>query len=365
MNLIKNKNNFTLKGLTLAELEEYFESIGEKSFRGQQIFEWLYGHMAEDFNAMINIPKYLRKNLSQMFELITLKLYSSEQSKITGAKKYIFQTRDGLKVESVIIPEVKRTTLCISTQVGCPLDCKFCATGLMGYKRNLTAGEIFDQFLLASKDFTYAPITNIVYMGMGEPLLNFQNTLKSLQIFASEKTRGISLKKITVSTVGIAPKIIELADSNLKVKLAFSLHSLFNEMRNKIIPINKKYPLEENLDAIRYYVKKTNSRITFEYVMLKDINDRDEDLNSLIKLCKTLPSKVNIIPFNSISHISTEGFSAKLKPAEKHQIDNFVKKLREKEITVTLRYTQGSDIAAACGQLAYKIDKILGTEKVK
>jgi 23S rRNA (adenine2503-C2)-methyltransferase len=346
-----------LKGLTLRELKDFFEAAGEKRFRGEQVFEWLYGHMVEDFNSMDNIPKYLRKKLDAFCEIITLKLHSVEESKSTGTRKYIFTTKDNYKIESVIIPELKRTTLCISTQVGCPLDCKFCATGLMGYKRNLSAGEIFDQFLLVSKDYTKSPITNIVYMGMGEPLLNFSNTLKSLQIFAEEKTRGISLKKITVSTAGIPNKIIELADSQIKVKLAFSLHSLFDETRSKLMPINRKYSLEQNLEAIRYYVNQTNTRVTFEYVMFKDLNDREDDFHSLVRLCKSFPCKLNIIPFNSISHMFPTGFSSELRPSPRLRIDEFVRRLREKDITVTVRYTQGSDIAAACGQLAYKLEK--------
>ncbi len=346
-----------LKGLTLRELKEFFEAAGEKRFRGEQVFEWIYGHMVEDFEHMDNIPKYLRKKLNAFCELITLKLYSVEESPSTGTRKFIFETKDNYKIESVIIPEVNRTTLCISTQVGCPLDCKFCATGLMGYKRNLTAGEIFDQFLFCSKLYNIKPITNIVYMGMGEPLLNYQNTLKSLQIFAEEKTRGISLRKITVSTAGIPSKIIELADSKIRAKLAFSLHSLFDETRSKLMPINKKYSISENLEAIRYYVNQTNTRVTFEYVMFKEINDREDDFYSLVRLCKSFPCKLNIIPFNSISHMFPTGFSSELRPSPKLRVDEFVKRLREKDITVTVRYTQGSDIAAACGQLAYKLEK--------
>lgn len=345
-----------LKGLTLKELKDFFEAAGEKRFRGEQIFEWLYGHRVDDFDKMENIPKYLRKKLKAFCELITLKVLTVKESKITGTKKIIFETQDKYKIETVIIPEVRRNTLCISTQIGCPLDCKFCATGLMGYKRNLTAGEIFDQYMLTTKLFPNINITNIVYMGMGEPLLNYQNTLKSLQIFGEEKTRGISLKKITVSTVGIPHKIIELAETKIGVKIAFSLHSLFDETRNKLIPINHKYPLNENLEALRYYANETNTRITFEYVMFKDLNDREDDLFALIRLCKSFPCKLNIIPFNSISHMFPTGFSAELKPTPKLKIDEFVRKLREKDITVIVRYTQGGDIEAACGQLAYKLD---------
>ncbi|MBE0538154.1 MAG: 23S rRNA (adenine(2503)-C(2))-methyltransferase RlmN [Ignavibacterium sp.] len=346
-----------LKGLTLKELKDFFTAAGEKRFRGDQVFEWIYGHMAQSFDEMSTIPNYLRKKLNLYCELNTLTLVSTEISKRTGTKKYLFKTHDDLIVESVIIPEIKRTTLCISTQVGCPLDCQFCATGLMGYKRNLSSGEILDQFLMASVEYGKNKISNIVYMGMGEPLLNYTNTLKTLQIFAEQKTKDISLRRLTVSTAGIAPKIIELADSGLKVKLALSLHSMFDETRNKIMPINKKYSLAENLEAVRYYAKQTDTRITFEYVMLKDINDRTDDLNALIKLCKSLPCKINVIPFNSISHMAPTGLAHELQPSQKFRVDEFVKTLRDNDIVVMVRYTQGDDIAAACGQLAYKFEK--------
>ena len=357
------------KGLTLDELKEYFKSIGEPKFRAGQVFNWMYNHLVEDFNEMLNLPKSLRAELSKKYQLRTLNYLDSVVSTQTGTKKFVFSLRDGLtettgkhKIESVIIPEEtclafgeprrKRTTICISTQVGCPLDCKFCATGLMGYKKNLTAGEIFDQYMLAAKDYGKDKITNIVYMGMGEPLLNFKATINSLKIFAEQLTTGISLKKITISTAGIAPKIIELADSGLKTKLALSLHSCFEDVRTKIMPINKKYSLKQNIDAVKYYSKKTGTRITFEYVMLNDINDRDEDLKALVKLCRQIPCKINVIPFNSLEHMNPKGFSAKLKPSPRQRINKFVEALREKNITVTVRYTQGEDIAAACGQLA-------------
>jgi 23S rRNA (adenine2503-C2)-methyltransferase len=345
-----------LKGLPLKELRDFFTAADEKRFRGDQVFEWIYGHMVSSFDEMSTLPNYLRKKLNLYCELNSLSLISSEQSQRTGTKKYLFKTHDDLIVESVIIPDPKRVTLCISTQVGCPLDCQFCATGLMGYKRNLTSAEIIDQFLMVSQDYGKNKITNIVYMGMGEPLLNYTNTLKTLQIFAEEKTKDISLRRITVSTAGIAPKIIELADSGLKVNLALSLHSMFEETRNKIMPINKKYSLAENLEAIKYYSRQTDTRITFEYVMLKDMNDRDDDLNALIKLCKSISCKINVIPFNSISHMSPTGLSHELEPSQKFRADEFIKTLRENGIVVMVRFTQGDDIAAACGQLAYKFE---------
>lgn len=349
-----SKRKRLLKGLTLQELKDYFIKGGEYGFRGEQVFNWMYNHLSLNFNEMLNLPKSLRKKLEEEAEINTLNYIDSEISQETGTKKFIFSTQENNKIESVIIPEEKRTTLCISTQIGCPLDCAFCATGLMGYKKNLSAGEIFDQYLLAAKDYGKANITNIVYMGMGEPLLNYNATLKSLEIFAEELTTGMSLKKITVSTVGITPKIYELAETGLKVKLAFSLHSCFDNIRSKIMPINKKYSFNQNIEAIKYYAQKTKTRITFEYVMLKGINDREDDIKALVKLCSEIPSKVNVIPFNSLQHINPKGFSAELKPTAKSRIEEFVKKLRDKNITVTVRFTQGEDIAAACGQLAVK-----------
>lgn len=351
--MINEKEIKTIKGFTLQEIREYFVSEGEPAFRAEQVFKWMYGDLVDDFKQMSNLPKALRTKLSETFNIDTLSYSTSELSPSTRTKKYIFITSEGNKIESVVIPEKKRTTLCISTQVGCPLDCKFCATGLMGYKKNLTAGEIFDQFKLASKDYRESDITNIVYMGMGEPLLNFKETVKSLEIFAEELTTGISLKKITVSTAGIAPKIKELEETGLKVKLAFSLHSCFEEIRSKIMPINKKYSLKENIEALKSYAMKTKTRITFEYVMLDGINDRDEDIKALARLMSTIPSKLNIIPFNSLEHMNPSGLAGKLRSTPMERIQMFADKLREKNITVMLRNTQGDDIAAACGQLAF------------
>lgn len=351
---VQSESKTQLKGLNLNELKEFSKSIGEPKYRGEQIFNWMYNHLAEDFDEMLNLSKSLRTKLSESCEINTLNYVDSVISPETGTKKFIFRTKESNKIESVIIPEEKRNTLCISTQVGCPLDCKFCATGLMGYKKNLTAGEIFDQYKLAAKDYGKENITNIVYMGMGEPLLNYKSTINSLKIFAEEIITGISLKKITVSTAGIAPKIIELADTDLKVKLALSLHSCFEDIRSKIMPINKKYSFKENIDAVKYYAKKTGTKITFEYVMLKGINDRKEDLKALVKLCKEIPSKINVIPFNSLRHMNPSGLSAELEPTPSNIINDFVEKLKDNGLTVIVRYTQGEDIAAACGQLAVK-----------
>ncbi|MDF1612777.1 23S rRNA (adenine(2503)-C(2))-methyltransferase RlmN [Stygiobacter electus] len=344
----------TLKGLTLEELENLFVSNGYEKFRASQVFNWMYNHVVFDFDEMKNLSKETRKSLSESYKLQTLDLVDIQSSPSTNTKKYLFETYDGRKIESVLIPEKERNTLCISTQVGCPLDCKFCATGLMGYKRNLTAGEIVDQYLLTAKDVGKNKITNIVFMGMGEPLLNFENTLKSIEIFTHELTKGLSRTRITVSTAGIANKIKELTDKNYRIKLALSLHSPFEEVRSKIMPINKKYSLSENLMALKEYAVKSRTRITFEYTMLKGINDRLEDAKELARICSKLPSKINIIPFNSIKHMNPSGISAELEPTPMIEIHRFADRLRSYNITVMIRETQGDDIAAACGQLAVK-----------
>lgn len=345
-------NKAVLKGLTLDELKNYFSKNGEPRFRGEQIFNWMYNHLVTDFFDMANVPKVLRTKLKDSCEIMTLLHVDTQVSSVNGTKKYIFETADKYKIESVLIPEEDRVTLCVSTQVGCPLDCKFCATGLMGYRKNLSAGEIFDQYVLAAKDFGKDNITNIVFMGMGEPLLNYNNSVKALEIFAQELTTGISKKKITVSTAGIAPKIRELADLNLNVKLALSLHSCFDDIRSSIMPINDKYPLRQIIDAVKYYARRTRTRITFEYVMLDGINDRDEDIEELLKICKEFPSKINVIPFNSLEHMNPTGIASQIKPTPRERIDEFVQRLRENNITVMIRNTQGDDISAACGQLA-------------
>lgn len=340
-----------LKGMTRKELKTYFHSIGEQAFRGEQVFNWLYNHMVLSYDEMGNVPKTLRGKLTELTSIVSLELAEKRVSEETGTVKFIFKTEDGQFIETVIIPEEERVTLCLSSQIGCPLDCKFCATGLMGFKRNLTSGEIFDQYMLGQKNFD-RPITNIVYMGMGEPLINFRETARSLLIFSEEITKRIPISKVTVSTAGIPLKIIKLAEIGMKSKLAFSLHSCFEDVRSKLMPINEKYPLELNLEALSYYFQKLKSRITFEYIMLKDINDRDEDVEALIQLNRRIPSKLNIIPFNSLRHMNPAGISSELEPSSFYRIDQIVRQLRDEGVTVMVRNTFGEDIQAACGQLA-------------
>jgi len=352
--MILKNNKIELKNLTLTEIENLLIEFGEQRYRTQQIYNWMYKNFAVDFDEMKNIPKQLIEKLKERTSIISLNEVTIISSESTETKKYLFSTKDNYSLESVLIPENKRTTLCISTQVGCPLDCKFCATGLMGYKRNLSIGEIVDQYILVSKNISEQKITNIVYMGMGEPLLNFDNVFKSLERFLDDKSIGLGRNRITISTSGIPNKIVELADRPYRVKLALSLHSCFEDTRSQIMPINKKYSLKEVIESLEYYYRKTKNPITFEYIMLKNLNDRDKDIKAITKLTRRFPSKINVIPFNSISHMSPDGFSAELVPTERNKILDFAEKLRRNGVTVIIRDTQGDDIAAACGQLAVK-----------
>lgn len=350
----KKGNKILLTDYSLQEMQEYLTSIGESKFRGKQIFNWVYDNYVSSFTEMKNIPNKTLEKLEQNAIIHPLELIEKQQSNSSNTVKYLFQTTEGHKIESVIIPEGNRKTLCLSTQVGCPLDCKFCATGLMGYTRNLSVGEILDQYLLTSSDLFPDKITNIVFMGMGEPLLNYTATEKSLKILLNDLGNKIGRTRITVSTAGIPHNIVKLAESGLRVKLALSLHSCFEDIRSKIMPINKKYSLRENIDALKYYAKQTKTKIMFEYTMLNGINDTDKDIKALKNLCSQLPSKVNIIPFNSIAHMVDGGFSGDLEPTPMERVREFAEKIMNSNTFVMLRNTQGNDIAAACGQLAVK-----------
>lgn len=343
----------TLKGLTLSELENYLVSIDQPKYRAKQIFNWLYNHNVTSYDEMNNIPKSLREYLANNTVFNTLTVEKELYDDYEFTKKIVYRTQDGKKIETVIIPDKDRVTLCISTQVGCPLDCKFCATGQFGYTRNLTSGEIVDQYFITQRNLQQK-ITNIVYMGMGEPLLNFDATLKSLDIFTNELATKLSRHHITISTVGIPKRIKELADCKYRTKLALSLHSCFDDIRSTIMPINNKYKLNEIYEALLYYNQKTQQRITFEYTMFDGINDRKEDIVELIKLSKKIPSKINIIPFNSIDHMIKDknSISANLKPTSREKMENFANELRNNNVTVFIRNTQGNKIKAACGQLA-------------
>lgn len=357
-----------LKGLTVSELAEFACSVGEQKYRGKQLFDWLYTKEASSFAEMSSLSKPFREKLSSAARIDSLKLVAAQSSVHDGTAKFLFELHDGKRIESVLIPprtafrsrdagredEQQRLTLCVSTQVGCPLDCKFCATATMGFLRNLTCGEIVDQVLQAKK-ISGKKITNIVYMGMGEPLLNYDNVMKSIEIISTGM--GIAAKRITISTAGWAPKIIQMADEGRKMKLAVSLHTLDEGVRTRLMPVNMKFDLKELLDAVRYYYRKVKQRVTFEYILFDGLNDREEDLARLIKLSKSVPCKVNIIPFHDITFAQTGGVTGQLRPTGAQRRDEFVKHLREAHTTAFLRSSAGEDIDAACGQLAVKVNR--------
>lgn len=355
--LNKYQNKTIIKGLTLNELENFLIEVGQPKFRAKQLFNWIYNHNISDFGLMNNLPKDFRTFLVSNCIADTLTPSKVMKSDDSETQKILFTTLDNQKIESVILPDKDRMTLCISTQAGCPLDCKFCATGQMGFFRNLSAGEIVDQFYISERAANIE-ISNIVYMGMGEPFVNYNETIKSLEIFTNELAKKISRHHITVSTSGIPEKIRSFANTSLRTKLAFSLHSCFEDIRSEIMPINKRFSLKSNIEALEYYYKITDQRVTYEYTLLKGVNDRSEDIKALTKLAKRFPSKINIIPFNSIKHIVSDNnsISAKLIPTTEQELHDFADKLRENNITVFVRNTQGNKIKAACGQLALSED---------
>lgn len=338
-----------LKGLSLFELQEAVEAIGEKKFRAAQLYRWIYEKGVTDFSEMTNFSKTQQTLFSEHF-LISKLQPDIEAVSIDGTAKFLWKLSDGNQIESVLIPDDSRLTACVSSQVGCALGCVFCATGKMGLMRNLTAGEIYDQVLLMNNwalSKRGQKITNIVFMGMGEPMMNLSEVQKAIQLISNEVGVAISSKRITISTSGVAHKIMELADSHPKTKLAVSIHSAISEKRNQIMPINKGTDLSELIKAIQYYTRKTEQRVTYEYVLFGEFNDGKEDADALIKLCKSAPSKVNIIMFNPVTDVT-------LKRATNSQLNRFIQLLVDQHVTVSVRQSRGQDIDAACGQLATK-----------
>jgi 23S rRNA (adenine2503-C2)-methyltransferase len=349
-----------LKGLTIEELQDFAISLGEQRYRGRQLFYWIYNRGASTFDEMTDLPKALRQRLQDVASLDRIASIAREISPIDGTTKYLFELKDGSKIESVLIPpsstldgEGKRLTLCISTQVGCPLDCKFCATGTMGFTRNLTAGEIVEQVLQARRESS-RKITNLVYMGMGEPLMNYDAVMKAVDILSNEYSVGISAKRMTISTAGWVDGIRRMADEKRKAKLAVSLHTLDDHLRTRLMPLNRKYNVEELVDAVRYYYQKTKQRVTYEYILLDRLNDSDEDVRRLVSLSKDLPCKINVIPFHPIDFTGPRGFAATLRATRPERMEQFVTRLRDANIMVMVRSSSGKDIEAACGQLAAK-----------
>ncbi len=334
-----------LIGLSKEELKEELIKIGEKPFRSSQIWQWIYLKNARNFDELNNLPKDLREKLKANYSISPPQIIKDLKSK-DGTRKWLIKFDDGQEVEMVFIPEEKRGTLCISSQVGCTLTCKFCHTGTQRLVRNLKAGEIIWQFLVARdllKD--KKAITNVVFMGMGEPLFNFENVKKAIQTLNNDKGINFSKRRITISTSGVVPELLKFCDE-INSGLAISLHATNNDLRSEIMPINKKYPLEELIKACQYYNKVNPKRITFEYVMLKNINDSKDDAHALadfIKLNK-LSAKVNLIPFNYFNDTIYECSSRNVMMA-------FANILKDYNISAPIRKTRGEDVMAACGQL--------------
>ena len=340
-----------IKQLEINELKQFLKKIGEPEFRAKQIYKWLWQKNVNSFEQMTDLPKPLREFLAENFEFRIIKIHSLQESN-DGTKKYAFILFDNLLIEGVLIPEKDRVTACISTQVGCPLGCKFCATGAMGFKRNLTFGEIYEQAYILNQESEKhfgRKLTNIVVMGMGEPLLNLDNTLKAIKLITSNHGLGMSPQRITLSTVGIVNKLRELADTKPKFNLAISLHSAIDKKRSKIMPINKTNPLDKLIDALKYYYWRTQKRITFEYLLIDGLTDTMLDAKMLAGFCKNFPCKLNLIEYNPTPF-------ADFKKSKPENVKKFYEYLKSKNLVVTIRRSRGQDINAACGQLVKNID---------
>ena len=338
-----------IRSLSKEALREFFVSQGDKAFRGNQVYEWLWSKGAHTFDDMSNLSKETRQMLQDHFVINHISV-DTMQISIDGTIKNGVKLHDGLIVESVLIPTETRTTACVSSQVGCSLDCEFCATARLKRMRNLNPDEIYDQVVTIDKQSRLhhgRPLSNIVFMGMGEPLMNYNNVQAAIDKITSDEGLGMSAKRITVSTSGIPKMIKKLADDGVKFKLAVSLHSAIEEIRNEIMPFSKSFPLTDLRDALQYWYNKTKSRITYEYVVWKGINDDKKSIDALVKFCKYAPSKVNLIEYNPID----DGI---FQQADSSAIDNYIKALESNNITVVVRRSRGKDIDAACGQLANK-----------
>lgn len=347
--MIQQEEKRDIRQLGLDELTKYFVSIGDKAFRARQVYEWLWKKSARDFDQMTNISLETREKLKQEFTINHIAVDQMQRSN-DGTIKNAVKLYDGMIVESVLIPAEKRITACISSQVGCSLDCNFCATARLKRMRNLNPDEIYDQVVAIkeqSERFFHRPLTNIVLMGMGEPLLNYANVLAAIEKITKPDGLGMSPKRITLSTVGIPKMIKKLADDEVKFNLAVSLHSAIDETRSKLMPINDKSPLEDLADALKYWYYKTKSKVTYEYVVWKGVNDKEKDVDALVKFCKIIPSKVNLIEYNPID----EG---EYQQASEEALNMYIRKLDAAGIVAKVRRSRGKDIDAACGQLANK-----------
>ena len=338
-----------IRSLSLIQLQQHFTEMKEPAYRAKQVYQWLWEKSARSFEEMSNLSKDLRKKLDENYTINAVEVNNTQFSNDQTIKN-TFRLYDGNIVEGVLIPMEERMTACVSSQVGCSLSCKFCATGYMDRKRNLNADEIYDQVVLIDQQakLNYnAPLTNIVYMGMGEPLLNYANVMKSIERITAPDGLNMSYKRITVSTAGIAKMIRKLGDDGAKFNLALSLHAADDKKRNEIMPINEQNTLKVLADALKYYFAKTKNPVTYEYIVFNDFNDEIQDAMDLAKFCKHVPCKVNLIEYNPIQfadYINAEG----------DKIDAFSNYLKSQGVNTNIRRSRGKDIDAACGQLAVK-----------
>jgi len=338
-----------IRSLTKEQLRDFFVAQDDKAFRGNQVYEWLWQKSAHSFNEMTNISLETRQLLEANFVINHIEVDTIQRSN-DGTIKNAVRLHDGLVVESVLIPTKTRTTACVSSQVGCSLDCLFCATARLKRMRNLNPDEIYDQVVAIDKEsrlYHNRPLSNIVFMGMGEPLMNYNNVLKAIEKITSPEGLGMSSKRITVSTSGVPKMIKKMADDDVKFNLAVSLHSAIEEVRTSIMPFNETFPLSDLKESLEYWYAKTKRMISYEYVVWKGINDSQKDIDALVKFCKYVPCKVNIIEYNPIDDGDFEQASHKA-------LDNYLKTLEKNRIVVNVRRSRGKDIDAACGQLANK-----------
>ena len=343
------KEKKDIRALSKEQLRTFFVENNDKAFRGNQVFEWLWSKGAHKFDDMTNLAKATRQMLENHFVINHIKVDTMQKSE-DGTVKNAVRLHDGLVVESVLIPTEKRTTACVSSQVGCSLDCNFCATARLKRMRNLGADEIYDQVVAIDREsrlYHNHPLSNIVFMGMGEPLMNYNNVLKAIEMITSEEGLGMSPKRIMVSTSGVPKMIKKLADDEVKFKLAVSLHSAIDEIRSRIMPFSKAFPLAELRESLEYWYRKTKSKVSYEYVVWKGINDNKESIDALVKFCKYVPCKVNLIEYNPID-------DGEFQQASEESINAYIKALENAGIVVKVRRSRGKDIDAACGQLANK-----------
>ncbi len=344
----KSEKTQPLKGQSLEELQQFFREINEPSYRAEQLFRWMYEKLATSYDEVTTLPKSLREKLQKYGELSRAKVVDQTSNSIDDTVKFLIGLEDGMHVEAVYIPEDDRVTVCLSSQVGCAVDCDFCATGKMGFFRHLDAGEIFEQFRILQQ-FSPRKITNIVFMGMGEPFNNYNNVLKAAELFNHDMGPNIGRKRITISTSGIVPRILQYTNEDQPYRLAISLNATTDTDRSELIPINRRWAIRDVLNAAKRYTQISGHRITFEYVLLEGITDRIEDAQRLRSMLKDISCKLNVIPFNEVG-------STYKRPSD-DRIEAFLEALHPTPFALTVRWSRGRDINAACGQLYAKNKK--------